>query len=113
MIYSVYFNSESVAKDPTLLSKVRQDEFGWRVKRNAVAYKGKCRFQAESSDYFSQEGGKTYVSRVLTNPTYGTLFKHATKAQQVTKDFHHEFFEGVWVQNKQEDVAVILPCLGS
>ena len=113
MIYSVYFNSISVAKDPTLLSKVRQDEYGWRVKQNIVAYKGKCRFQAEGENYFCQEDSRTYVSRVLTNPTWGTLFKHAKKAQQVTKDFHHDFFEGILVHATQDDVAVIVPCLGS
>lgn len=113
MIYSVYYNSESLEKDPSLLSKVRQDDLGWRVKKNVIAYKGKARVQVEADDYFGGSDSQPYLSRVLTNPTYGTLFNHAKKAQQMTKDFHHVFFEGIWVYTMEDDVAIIRPCLGS
>lgn len=120
MIYSTFARDADIQADPSLLSKVRRDKDGyWTYKRNAVAHEGKARVHVEANDYFGGEDSQSYLSRVLVNPTWGTLFKHAKKSQDVTKDYHHNFFETFWVYTVEpcpktgEDIAIIRLSLGS
>lgn len=114
MIYSLYVTDATLKNNPSLVSKVRQDKNGHLViKKSAIAYEGKCRLKAEANDYFGGEDSQTYLSRVLVNPTYATLFKHAKKSQEYTKDYHHDFFEGFWVSLMENDVAIIRLEFGS
>lgn len=63
----------------------------YEVKANDRAVEGKC--VLVHRDY--ADGHKPYVSRVLNNPTWGTVLKHFDEAIEVTGDFHHRFLEGV------------------
>lgn len=47
--------------------------------------------------------GTDYISPVLTNPTYATLFKCFSKAIGCTGDEHHCFMEGVTLVKDRKD----------
>lgn len=118
MIYSASVTERDVDANPDLRSKVRKDDCGWVYKRSAIAYKGKCRVHVEASQYFGGEDSQSYLSRVIKNPTWGTLYKHAKKSMDVTKDTHHIFFEDFWLYTVEPDpkhgeVGILRLSLGS
>ena len=47
------------------------------------------------SEYFSEEGGKTYISKKMFKPTFFDILVEAGKSVLTTKDFHHHFLEGL------------------
>ena len=69
------------------------------------AVEGKC--VLIHRDYY--EGGKPYVSRVLNNPTWGTVLKHFDRAIPVTGDYHHCFLEGIGQIDSPEGYVLDLP----
>lgn len=97
-----------------------KDSYGINtMKRNVVAFSGKCVVVAEADLFFGGEYSKPYRSAVLKNPTWGRLFQCAKAAQKKTLDLHHAFFEGVYVQSgpkaivNGEEVTVLCLSLGS
>lgn len=114
MIYSVHVSESSLNKDPGLVSKVRQDDYGYVMKRNVVAFEGKYKAYVPASDYFGGEDSRSYVSKVLVNPTWGVLYNCAKKSMECTKDAHHVFFEGVYKGETSPDgVTTLHLALGS
>ena len=120
MRYSVGVTEQEVESNPHLREHVYKNEYGfWTIKQKAQAYRGKCRVQVEADDYFGGQDSQPYLSRVLINPTWGTLFRCAKRAQKFTKDYHHDFFENFWVYTVEpcpktgEDIAIIRLSLGS
>ena len=99
-------------------SHYRIDEDGIEyMKRNIVAFQGKCIVTAGADDYFGGEESQGYRSRVLENPTWGQLFACAKAQQKKTLDEHHSFFENYYTRGttsvKGEEVTVIYLALGS
>lgn len=80
---------------------------------NEVAISGKVRIVAYPDKYFGGKDSKGYRSRVLTNPTWLTLYKHSDKAMKKTLDEHHTFFEGFDIIDNENDVKVIELVMGS
>lgn len=46
-------------------------------------------------EYFSEEGGETYISKKMFKPTFFDILVEAGKSVLTTKDFHHHFLEGL------------------
>lgn len=63
--------------------------------RSSIAVEGKVILVALKDTFFGGEGSAEYRSRVLTNPTWATVFAEFKRAIAVTKDQHHMFLEGV------------------
>lgn len=114
MIYSVHVSESTLDRDPSLVSKVRRDDYGYVMKRNVVAFEGKYRAYVPADDYFGGEDSHAYVSDVLTNPTWGRLYNCAKRSMKCTKDAHHVFFEGVYKGETSPDgVTTLHLALGS
>ena len=113
MVYSAGVSEATLAKCPHLVSKVRHNkDYGYYdFKKSAVAYEGKYRVYAPASEYFGGDDSYAYVSDVLTNPTWGTLYKHAERSMKNTKDEHHIFFEGVYKGETSPDGVTTLHLL--
>jgi hypothetical protein len=88
-----------------------------------IAHEGRCIVFIDGDD-----GASTYVSNVLTNPTWGDILMEFDQAIPVVNDYHHTFMEGLrcltvcqwpeWVFNitrddKHDDVIVYEFCTGS
>ena len=114
MIYSVHVSESTLDRDPSLVSKVRRDDYGYVMKRNVVAFEGKYRAYVPAAEYFGGEDSHAYVSDVLTNPTWGRLYNCAKRSMKCTKDAHHAFFEGVYKGETSPDgVTTLHLTLGS
>lgn len=70
-----------------------------------VAIKGQIVVFAEEDGFYGGKKSKSYVSPVLTDPTWLTLSLHANRAIVATNDHHHVFFEGV-DKVEEEDLKV-------
>tara|TARA_S200002703_G_scaffold122494_1_gene108435 strand:+ start:173 stop:691 length:519 start_codon:yes stop_codon:yes gene_type:complete len=46
-------------------------------------------------EYFSEEGGETYISKKMFKPTFFDILVEASKSVLKTKDYHHRFLEGL------------------
>jgi hypothetical protein len=95
MVYSVSPRRDTPAKDTTRSPLGRQFR---NIKRNVVAYRGRCVVTAPADDFYGGDQSQAYVSRVLTDPTWGQLFACARAQQRKTLDLHHSFFEGFYVR---------------
>jgi hypothetical protein len=67
------------------------------TKQNVVAFTGKVVVVAYADDFFGGDESKNFRSRVLTNPTWGSLFRVFKSQMKATKDQHHCFLEGARV----------------
>lgn len=128
MIYSVYVSEFTLDKEPSLVSKVRQDNHGYVMKRNVVAFEGRYKVYVPATDFFGGEDSRPYVSKVLVNPTWGVLYNCAKRSMKCTNDAHHVFFEGaykgvswpswlwtrrLWGKISPDDVTILHLALGS
>lgn len=68
------------------------------MKKNVVAFKGRYVVIAERDEFWGGALSRTYQSKILTDPTWGQLFRCAKAAQKRTLDLHHAFFEGAYVR---------------
>lgn len=59
------------------------------------AVEGRCVLISLQDEFFGGDESKPYVSRVLTNPTWGTVLVEFDKSIFVTGDSHHSFLEGL------------------
>jgi hypothetical protein len=92
------------------------------VTPDVLAHSGRCIV------YDVGDEGQTYVSNVLTNPTWGDICDEFEQAIEITKDYHHCYLEGLraltvsewpeWVYNitsdgKHDDLVVYKFSTGS
>lgn len=79
------------------------------MKQSVVAFVGEYIVVAERDEFYGGEKSKRYQSKLMVDPTWGTLFRCAKAAQQRTLDLHHAFFEGAYtptMNGKQRTVVV-------
>jgi len=62
---------------------------------NEIAIKGKCILIAEADEFWGGKDSVDYFSPVLENPTWLEVSVRANAAIIATRDFHHQFLEGV------------------
>jgi hypothetical protein len=70
---------------------------------NEVAIEGKCILFAKADDFWGDGTSVDYYSPVLENPTWLDVAVHADAAIIATRDFHHNFLEGVYPDGKDKD----------
>jgi len=90
--------------------KLEYARYDWDYLPRQIAHKGKCVF-VYGNRWASE--GKEYKTKVLTNPTYGTVMKHFDKAIALTGDHHHIFFEGLTEIKKHKGVTTYEIIAGS
>jgi len=83
------------------------------LKQSLIAIQGKCQVVVFGDKFFGGGDSKTYTSKVLTNPTWKTLFGCAKRSVNKTKDTHHMFFENVHYKYAIGDVKIYEISLGS
>lgn len=83
------------------------------TKRNVVAFEGRVRVVAHRDDFFGGDESRSFRSRVLENPTWGTLFKVFKSQVEKTRDYHHAFLEGARIVRREGDVQIVELQLGS
>lgn len=83
------------------------------LKQSLIAIQGKCQVMVSGDKFFGGGDSKTYTSKVLTNPTWKTLFGCAKRSVNKTKDTHHMFFEDVHYKYTLGDVKIYEISLGS
>jgi hypothetical protein len=83
------------------------------LKQSLIAIQGECQVVVFADTYFGGADSKTYTSKVLTNPTWKTLFGCAKRSVNKTKDTHHMFFENVHYKYAIGDVKIYEIFLGS
>lgn len=93
MIYSVH-----VPGTPTLT----RNECKY-TKQSVVAFRDRIRVECDSDDFFGGSESRPYKSRILVNPTWGTLLRVAKSQQKKTQDYHHDFLEGAMIVRREVD----------
>lgn len=83
------------------------------TKQNVLAFEGKVRVVAHADDFFGGDESRAFRSRVLENPTWGSLFRVFKSQMKRTRDFHHSFLEGADVVRMEGDVKIVELRLGS
>jgi hypothetical protein len=83
------------------------------TKQNVLAFEGKVRVVAHADDFFGGEESRAFRSRVLENPTWGTLFRVFKSQMKRTRDYHHAFLEGARVVGTDGEVKIVELLLGS
>lgn len=83
------------------------------TKQNVLAFEGKVRVVAHADDFFGGEESRGFRSRVLLNPTWGSLFRVLKSQMKRTRDYHHSFLEGARVVGMEGDVKIVELSLGS
>jgi hypothetical protein len=83
------------------------------TKQNVVAFEGKVRVVAHADDFFGGDESRAFRSRVLENPTWGSLFRVFKSQIKRTRDFHHVFLEGADLVRMEGDVKIVELRLGS
>lgn len=83
------------------------------TKRNVVAFQGKVRVVAHRDEFFGGDESRSFKSRVLESPTWGSLFRVFKSQIKATRDYHHAFLEGARVVRQDGDVKIVELLLGS
>jgi hypothetical protein len=83
------------------------------TKQNVLAFEGKVRVVAHADDFFGGEESRAFRSRVLENPTWGSLFRVFKSQIKRTRDYHHAFLEGAEVVSMDGEVKIVELLLGS
>jgi hypothetical protein len=73
------------------------------TKQNVVAFFGRVVVVAYADDHFGGDESKNFRSRMLTNPTWGSLFRVFKSQMKATKDQHHCYLEGAHVIGTKQD----------
>ena len=60
-----------------------------------IAIKGRCQITKSSDHFWSEGNSEDFVSPMLNNPTWLEVSVLFDEAIHKTKDFHHQFLEGV------------------
>lgn len=93
MIYSVHVHGT-----PT----ITRNECEY-TRQNVIAFHDRILVEADGDEFFGGEGSRPYRSRILVNPTWGTLLRIAKSQQKKTQDFHHDFLEGATIVRREVD----------
>lgn len=73
------------------------------TKQNVVAFQGRVRVEADADDFFGGPESKPYKSHIMTNPTWGSLFRCFKAQIKTTRDYHHVFLEGARLVRREVD----------
>jgi len=73
------------------------------TKQNVVAFHDRVVVVAGADGFFGGSESRSYRSRILTNPTWGTLFRVFKSQIKKTRDSHHCFFEGAQIVRREVD----------
>lgn len=73
------------------------------TKQNVVAFEDRVRVVAYRDEFFGGEESREFRSRILTNPTWGQLFRVFKTQMRKTKDYHHAFLEGARIVRREVD----------
>lgn len=73
------------------------------TKQNVIAFHDRIRVEAEEDGFFGGAESRPYRSRILVNPTWGTLLRIARSQQKKTQDYHHSFLEGAMIVRREVD----------
>lgn len=73
------------------------------TKQSVVAFEGRVRVVAYADGFFGGDESRPYRSRILVNPTWGTLFRVFKAQMRATKDYHHQFLEGARIVRREVD----------
>ena len=73
------------------------------TKQSVVAFEGRVRVVAYADGFFGGDESRAYRSRILVNPTWGTLFRVFKSQMRKTKDYHHQFLEGARIVRREVD----------
>lgn len=98
MIYSVGVNKNT----PQEHVIVEKSTGNINMKQTVVAFEGLCQVREEADNFFGGEDSKPFKSKIMLNPTWRQLFNVAKQQQQVTRDWHHDFFEGYYDTGKND-----------
>lgn len=77
------------------------------TKQNVLAFEGKVRVVAHADDFFGGDESRGFRSRILENPTWGSLFRVFKSQIRQTRDYHHSFLEGADVVGVEGDVKIV------
>lgn len=88
------------------------------TKQNVVAFNDRVRVVGHADDFFGGKESKPYRSKIMTNPTWGQLFRVFKSQMKKTRDYHHAFLEGARIVRREVDkdgvsYAVVELLLGS
>ena len=88
------------------------------TKQNVVAFHDRVRVVAHADDFFGGDESKSFRSKIMTNPTWGQLFRVFKSQMKKTRDYHHAFLEGATILRREVDkdgvsYAVVELLLGS
>lgn len=88
------------------------------TKQNVVAFNDRVRVVGYADDFFGGKESKPYRSKIMTNPTWGQLFRVFKSQMKKTRDYHHAFLEGARIVRREVDkdgvsYAVVELLLGS
>jgi hypothetical protein len=73
------------------------------TKQSVVAFEDRVRVVAYADGFFGGDESRAYRSRILVNPTWGTLFGVFKSQMRKTKDYHHAFLEGARIVRREVD----------
>jgi hypothetical protein len=73
------------------------------TKQSVVAFEGRVRVVGYADGFFGGDESREYRSRILVNPTWGTLFRVFKSQMRKTKDYHHSFLEGARIVRREVD----------
>lgn len=73
------------------------------TKQNVVAFRDRVRVECDSDDFFGGSESRPYRSRILVDPTWGTLLRIAKSQQKKTRDYHHSFLENASIVRREVD----------
>lgn len=73
------------------------------TKQNVVAFHDRVVVVAGADGFFGGSESRSFRSRALTNPTWGTLFRVFKSQIRKTRDTHHCFFEGARIVRREVD----------
>lgn len=73
------------------------------TKQNVVAFEDRVRVECSEDVFFGGDTSRAFRSRVLVNPTWGTLFRVFKSQIKKTRDYHHIYLEGASYVRREVD----------
>jgi hypothetical protein len=69
----------------------------YNVARSVVAIEGRCILRAPRDEFWGGKDSKEYRSDFIDSPTWAQVFSRFGSAMKTTRDYHHQFLEGVYL----------------
>jgi hypothetical protein len=73
------------------------------TKQNVVAFRDRVRVVGYADEFFGGDESRAYRSRIMVNPTWGTLLRCLSAQMRKTRDEHHCFLEGARIVRREVD----------